>query len=269
MKLYREVFRIRNYEVDRGGVLKAAALLDYLQEAASNHAAHLGFGYEHLVRDKRAWLLNRLDLEIDRMPNWGETMVIETWPKSGFKMLALRDYRIYVVSDTIPNEATACDDGTLAEDAQLVQIGRATSGWVLLDTERRRPLRPTDHIRAELTSPDEHGIKEPPRKLEAGADQSTGLSADMHVDTRRSAYADIDVYQHTNNARLVQWMIDGLARQGSPAFRSLSVNFMAEVMEGDEVQVMVSAAGDEHTGVVCRALLKSAQTIHAICEVRA
>lgn len=267
MKLYREAFRIRNYEVDRHGTLKAAALLDYLQEAASNHAAHLGFGYRDLERDRRAWLLNRLDLQIDRTPKWGETVVIETWPKSGFKMLALRDFRIYVLaaadaatpasgaSGTSP--ASGCDEGTIADDAQLERIGQATSGWVLLDTERRRPLRPTDHIRAELTSPERHGIENPPQKL------STDVAQEVAVETRQSGYADIDVYQHTNNARLVQWMIDGIARTGSPGFHQLSANFVAEVMEGDTVDVLVSTHG-----AVRRAVLRSGAGIHAVCEVQ-
>ena len=84
--VYKEIFKIHTYEVDIHNRLTIQALAQFLQEAASNHAALLGFGVEYLLKNNRTWVLSRLAIEIHNLISLGETITIKTWPADTEKL---------------------------------------------------------------------------------------------------------------------------------------------------------------------------------------
>ena len=78
--VWRESFEIKSYNVDFQQNVKPSVLMQFFQEVASNHAASLGAGYDALILRELFWALSRLTVEITRIPKWGETILIETWP---------------------------------------------------------------------------------------------------------------------------------------------------------------------------------------------
>jgi acyl-CoA thioesterase FadM len=76
----------------------------------------------------KAWILSLLHLTIDRLPRWEEEIVVETWPSGLDGLRATREFVLSV-------------EGAAA--------ARATSAWLVFDTERRQPARlPADHLDA-------------------------------------------------------------------------------------------------------------------------
>ena len=80
--VWKESFKITSYQVDFQENIKPTNLMQLFQEAAGNHAAHLGAGYNALLEDKLFWALSRIRVEIGKLPKWGDEIRIETWPNS-------------------------------------------------------------------------------------------------------------------------------------------------------------------------------------------
>lgn len=212
MKRHSEQVSVRSYDADRAGRVKPSSLFNYFQEAAWRHAEELGFGYRALLEHGLFWVLSRIQLEWDAGLGWGDELTLETWPKGVSKLFALRDFLLTRA------------DGTTAV--------RATSAWLTLDLESKRPRRPEKIMNEKAMRLDDHAIEQLPGKIVMPADLD-------HRDTRLVRYSDLDVNRHVNNARYVDWLFDVLPpRDEQPvAFSRLSVQFTGEALAGEELEV--------------------------------
>jgi hypothetical protein len=74
---WTEQFKIHSFEVDCSGVGTVESVCRHFQEAAWNHAEHLGVGYERLRKENRIWVLSRMVLKFERSLRWGETITVQ------------------------------------------------------------------------------------------------------------------------------------------------------------------------------------------------
>ncbi len=81
------------------------------------------------------WMLHRLHIQLTKMPLQNEEVYIETWPSGVDRLFALRDYRM------------------IRENGE--ELVRATSEWMYIDLNRRRPMRLTEKV---IRMSTEHGI---------------------------------------------------------------------------------------------------------------
>jgi medium-chain acyl-[acyl-carrier-protein] hydrolase len=163
--------------------LRLVVLNRMLQEAAWQHALLLGKGFIDKAAGGYYWVLARLRLSIDSLPKWGDTFTIETYPVGTDRMFALREFAVL--------------------DADNYCIGRATSGWLVVDAGRQRPVRPESLVAdLDLSQPCYTG---PTGKLEPPG----------QLTTRYGPYPvrlhDIDQYRHVNNTAYLEWILDSLA----------------------------------------------------------
>ena len=116
-------YGIRSYEIDAGGRLSIPSIFNLLQDAASNHALRLGVSVHQLLEKNYTWVLSRMMLKMDAFPAWRDPIRIRTWPSGIQTVFALRDFEIMDNTDRI--------------------IGSAVSAWIVIDADKRRPVRPT------------------------------------------------------------------------------------------------------------------------------
>ena len=135
---WSETVVVRAWEVGPESEAGVPALCNWLQDAAGDHASALAWGMEALHAKSLTWVLARLHLRIERLPAWREELVVSTWPCGVHRVLAVRDFGIHSGDDT---------------------VAVATSGWVLVDTATRRPVRPGPQLQA-------IAARMPPRALE-------------------------------------------------------------------------------------------------------
>ena len=178
---YKEHFRITCYDADHNGNLKLFAFMNHAQELANIHASNLGFGYETMIEKSVAWILSRVHVKFLRYPQWKEEINIETWHKGDDRLFGLRDFHAY----------------TDADETLIL----ATSSWVIIDTESRRVQRVRNILGEEYKGAERDAIKESAQKLSS----PEGME---FAGERRVALSDIDINQHTNNAKYVEWAID-------------------------------------------------------------
>lgn len=222
---WKETYRVRSYETDPTGRASTAAVCNYLQEAAANHAYSLRLSVEHFRERPLTWMLGRLRVLVETYPRWRDEVTVETWPSGVDRLLATRDFLIF--------------------DGDGRTIGRATTGWMLIDLERRRPVRMPEAVTALALLDRNRAAEDASATLPAPA----AGAAEHHV---RVEYNDLDVNKHVNNVRYIEWALEGLTaeRRDAHDLAELDVHFRAEAVYGDVVAVRagpVDGSGEDRS----------------------
>ncbi|MDF9799924.1 medium-chain acyl-[acyl-carrier-protein] hydrolase [Catalinimonas alkaloidigena] len=207
--VHQQHFTVRSYDVDFQRHLRTDVLCGFFQEVASEHALKLGVGYQQLDEQQLFWVLSRLLLQITKLPRWHEEIIIETWAKGTDRLFALRDF--------------------VVRNGQGEILIQATSYWLMLNANSRRPVRP-DSFFARLKH-EAHAIDEPIEKLES-------TKAKLSY-TEIARYTELDHNQHVNNIRYVSWMLNSFPLDffSQHELQTLQINFQSELREGDSVEI--------------------------------
>lgn len=167
-------FTVHYHEVNLHGEATPLTMLYFMEDAAIAHSEAAGFGIGRLKNEGLAWVLNRWHFEMDRYPSLGESVTIETWPSNFDRFYATREF--------------------LIKNSQHEILGRATSRWIFLNLEKKRPLRIKDAF-AEAYGLDSH------RAIESDFEE---LDSVEYAD-REHAFlvrrSDIDTNGHVNNVK--------------------------------------------------------------------
>lgn len=219
--VWTESFRVRSYEADPGGRASIQTMCNYLQEAASNHAAELGVSIEHLTKENLIWMLARLRVEVDAYPGWRDEVTVETWPSGSDRLYATRDFLV-------------------RSDREL--LARGTSAWLLVDAKRRRPVRQPEFITG-IELPDrQRALEDLPAKLPHPPEP-------VREHLVRVRFSDQDLIGHVNNVLYVDWSVESVPLVETHAVQALEVQFRAEARYGDEVTVQTGRADVSEDGI--------------------
>jgi len=221
LPVWSESYLVRFNAIDRSDTMTLDAVFNVFQELAVSHAENLGVGREAMAQTGQAWILSRMSVQVDRRPRYGETLTVRSWPRNWEKLFALRDFDVL--------------------DSGNVPVIRARSCWIILDMEKRRPLRP--HAVMEGIHLNE-GMDAMPF-VPAGLEERRSL---QKAAEHRAVYTDVDYNGHVNNISYIRWIENAV----EPALlerakRSrLDVNYMNEVLPGETVNLLY--AGIETPG---------------------
>lgn len=206
--------------------------MQLFQEAAGNHAQHLGAGYAALLKEKLFWALSRIRVEILQLPKWGDEIHIETWPCSLVGPFFRRDFIFY--------------------NQQNQPICKGVSGWLLLNSETMRPQR-ADRLGIGLP------FNEGKFALETFPDRLSGTSETV-VFSKEILYNEIDVNYHVNNTRYLDWVMDCFNSDfyQKHQLKSFALEFLGEMHWGDEVELL---SGQEETSFHIQAVNKKSDKI--------
>lgn len=213
--VWREDYRIRSYEVDCRNRLSILSMFSFMQEAASRHAAALGVSIHQLQAENYTWLLSRLKIKIAAPPGWNDRIRINTWPSGTQQLFALRDFKMNGADNQI--------------------IAAAISAWLVIDLQKRRPVRITPFVERLRPIEGSHIMTERLDKLPA-------LSDPVHKKSFVVRYSDLDINQHVNNVKFVEWVVEGLpaATLNAAVLSELEINFLAEAFHEDQIRATCS-----------------------------
>lgn len=204
---------ICSYDVDPHQTARLPALCRFMQEAAYHHAGHLGLGHSYLAKRGLAWVLARLRIEVDRLPLWGDTIHIRTWPSGRDRLFFYRDFEI-----------------TLEGERVLL----ASNAWALIDIEKRERANSDIYLNDEFP--------EGERVLDSRPARLKGCSCVEGV-TTPVTYGDLDLNGHVNNVRYIEWILNSLPLgfHEMHTVQALECNFLAEAVYGQSVSVCSEA----------------------------
>jgi len=207
--VHRKTFQVRAIEIDGGGFIQPIPFLEYVLEAAGEHAAGGGLAVTDLFKKGLTWVLSRFHIEITRYPKWGETVQINTWPSGRGTLFAVRDYEIL--------------------DAEG-PIAAATSSWLIVDLKTRRPVRTAEHL---------EGF--PLLEKRALADEFASLPGPEREDVVKEFpvfFSDIDLNGHVTATvyihRALETVPDEILFGWRPA--GIEVNYRGEAFYGDGIR---------------------------------
>jgi acyl-ACP thioesterase len=148
----------------------------------------------------------------------------------------------------------------LSTDA--AEIGHATSRWFVLDTERRRPVRPPRSL---------YDLETPDRALPL-PHHFDDLPAPARVDhetTWRARYHDLDLNRHVNSVRYLEWALGTLPDDLLDAHQctGVALQFRAEAALGTPVRATAQVDADG-TDPAARHALHHAETDERLATAR-
>lgn len=199
---------VRGYEAGPDGFVHLQQLCNYLQDAADANAHALGVGFGALLERNRAWVLARLRIVINRLPRFGDSLMVLTWASGSNKLYAFRQFRV------LNGDELLC---------------RAASAWPMLDVEKRVAIRMPEEVRAiqpPLDAPGELPL-EPDKVQDLATPASEVLFTVRH--------ADLDYNGHVNNAALCQWLLEAAPPLAPPPWRlrEMRIRYRAELTMGE------------------------------------
>ena len=168
MVKYSEEIDIRGHYTDLEGRLIMKSLCDLFNDVANVQTYALKIDVPTLNEQGLTWMLHKLHILINRMPEQGENVTLETWPSGIDRLFAIRDFRMVA-----------------GEEVLL----RATSEWMVIDVNRRRPVR-----------------------LPACELDTKKMPIDFESTRRFTAtYDNIDFNKHVTQATYVRWVTNSLS----------------------------------------------------------
>ncbi|ACS79414.1 acyl-[acyl-carrier-protein] thioesterase [Maridesulfovibrio salexigens] len=186
-------------------------LMCRLQEAATAHADSLGFGIEDMAKQGCFWVLTSVRIEIAELPLREKTFALTTWSRGAKKLRAFRDF-------------SGCDENGR-------EIIRASSEWMVLDSQTRRPIAIDQKLN--LHAQDRCVFPDPMKRLRPGTPEKELRSLNV-------GYSSLDANGHVNNTEYLRWSFDGLRSLGFDQnnVKSIRVAFLSEVFEGNTIKLM-------------------------------
>lgn len=202
--IHISTFKVRNYECDAYGHLNHANYLRYMEEAAFNASAEVGYNKARYESMGHLWLARETDIEYLNPLFYGDTVEIKTWVSDFRRVRSIRRYE-FRRGDEL--------------------IARASTDWVYLDATTMRPAAVPPEMVAAFAGDEPVVPAEPRDPFPAAPPPPPGVFKLR----RRVEWRDIDSAQHVNNAVYFNYIedcgIQAVASFGWPITRMREMGF--------------------------------------------
>ncbi|NHM06961.1 acyl-[acyl-carrier-protein] thioesterase [Flavobacterium sp. CYK-4] len=193
------------------GFLRYTELCNLLQLTAAAHSESGGFSFVDMQAFDQAWVLSRMRLEISKLPKWKDVITIKTWINSLENSRSVRAMEVTVNGEKY--------------------VGAETF-WAVFNTKTRRPEgMALAHEHCEKY-PDERATLLPFSKIDI--DRNNEL-----VFERKVVLSDLDIVNHVNNVKYLEWCLDLVDDNEilNQRISSFEMNFLKELSLNDWVQI--------------------------------
>ncbi len=238
--IFKDKLKIKYSEMDYKLALKPSALLNFLQDMASENAENLGFGYSYIRQHNLMWFILKYRMEFIDYPVSVYDLTIATEPRGCNKLFAFRDFWLY-------------------EGDRL--LGSIETPWSLVDINSKSIVPPqnalnNDYMPAFVKREDDLNYKKIklPEKID--------ITKIFEI-----RYDDIDVNCHANNGNYIIWAFEPLDFEfkSSHKLKILDIQFKKEIKFGQKVLSQIEFK-DENTTVH---VIKNAETNEDLCLLEA
>ena len=207
-------------DVDASLHLRLPDLLNYMLHASAQGEDELGTGVEFMRKAYGAgWVLERFAVQIDRLPLYHDTLVIQTWPTTVAHNMVFRAYEL-----------------SIEHAGGLQPIGQATGIWTIIDLQTRgiAALPFTDsYLWMNHTSDRTVSL--------ARLRHPTAIERVTHCLTHKIHYTDLDLNNHCNSAKYLQFMLNACDVLTGVAPIQIDLRYAHELGPEDTITVEAEA----------------------------
>ena len=228
-KVGRYEFMAEPFHCDFSGRLFMGHLGNHMLNAADFHSTDRGFGMKRLMTINRSWVLSRLAIEMNEMPQQYTRFRVETWVESAMRYFTSRNFAV-VGASPAPSEG----------EEKVYGYGRSI--WAMIDTETRQP---TDILSIDDGAINDWIEKDKPCPIDKGGRVKMSDGAQL-VRTIDTYYNDVDINGHINSVKYIEHVLDlwPLDWYREHAFKRFEIAYVAEAHQGDRLSFYKEATGD-------------------------
>lgn len=201
---YTRTFRVRHYECDQYGHVNAPNYLRYMQEAALEASAAVGYDEARYNELGSLWLIRETDIEYLSPLRYGDRVAVTTWVEDFRRVRSRRRY-----------DLTNVETG--------VKVAQAATDWVYIDRASFQPIH-VPQVMVEAFIERDITTSAPPR---AKFPEAPPPPPGAFVQRRRVEWRDIDAAGHVNNATYANYIEDAAVQAARASGWSLT-RMMAE-----------------------------------------
>ena len=195
---------------------------NHMLNAADFHSSARGFGMKYLLTINRSWVLSRLAIEMDEMPQMYTKFNVETWVESAMRFFTSRNFRV------------------VGEDGKVYGYGRSI--WAMIDTENRQP---TDIFSIDNGAINNWIVKDKDCPIDKGGrvKMDDGAVLMRTIDT---CYNDVDINGHINSVKYIEHVLDlwDLDWYCDHQIKRFEIAYVAEAHGGDRLSFFMEEMGD-------------------------
>lgn len=258
--IHKRTFRVRSYECDAYGHVNNANYLRYMQEAALDASAAVGYDEARYEALGHIWVIRETSIEYLRPLRFGDSVEVTTWVGDFRRVRSRRFYELRELSS-----------GEL--------VAKASTDWVYIERATLRPARvPPEMVAVFL--PEGAPPAAPPRDpFPAAPPPPPGI----FTMRREVEWRDIDPEQHVNNATYLNYMEEcgikaalafgwSINRMRSEGFaivaRQLRIEYRLQAALGDELAITTYLSDLRRASATRHYLITRANDSELIAQAR-
>jgi len=211
--MYEYDIRVGFSQCDVNTSLSITSLIDIFQDCSTFHSHDLGVGFATLEKENLAWVINYWELDIDRMPELCEKVVVGTAP---YEFKGFLGYRNFAMKDM---------DGKY--------LVKANSLWSLMNLQAMRPVKAPDFIRNAYSVEEKLDMEYGPRKVQIPEENFEKFDREpvtvmMH---------HLDGNHHMNNGQYIKIAMSEIGEE--IVIKRLRTDYRMQAMLGDTIYPVV------------------------------
>ncbi len=213
IEVHKSKRRINVSDVDFNSKLRLDNIFNILQNEALEHSEKIGVGFKTYMKKSQTWVLTWAKIKINQYPEFEDEIEIHTWLKKIFKLYTLRDFTFF--------------------DKNKREIINASTGWLLLNLENLRPIRPEEIPETVSFLPEKNAISDLPQKIIIKEDLK-------EVFRKKIYYSDIDVNFHVNNSKYIEFILNSFPIEflKENEIEMIELYFISDSKINDEIEVL-------------------------------
>lgn len=209
--VYSHEWEINFTQCAPNGFLKYVDLCNLLQLTAAEHSILGGLSFNDMQKHHQAWVLSRIRIEMTALPKWQDTVTVKTWIENLEGNKSIRNIEMYL-------------NGT--------KIVGATTFWAVFNTQLRKS--------EPLALAHDHFEKFPNvTATNTGFSRINVFQETKEVGNRTVALSDLDIVNHVNNTKYLEWCLDVIAPKQilTQQIKAIEMNFLRELNLNDNVTI--------------------------------
>lgn len=220
MGTYEYNTRIQFCDIDEKNRLSPKGLVRILGEAAGIHSEAVGYGLNHTPQTHLSWMILNWKIEFLLRPSWNSELIVKTWARAFDKISSIRDFNIY--------------------DGNNNLVARASSKWILVDSEKHTLSRITDEI-CEAFGKNDVAVFDTEVNDKLQEPQNSNFVYEYQIRNR-----DIDTNHHVNNLYYLDFAYDALPKELlDKDFNNIEIIYKKQIKLDDTIKCFY--AYDENT----------------------
>lgn len=215
---FEKQFQVYSTDAGHNSLVRPAAILRYLQEAAVHQMLTEGPSYRELFEKGFAFILSRINLQLYRPLYEYELVTARTWACAERGASFGRSYQLFRGDEL---------------------IAEAVAVWGLIDIQKGTPVRVDE---AGLHYSNDEALPLAPRFVMPRVPLT-------EVARRTVLYEDVDCNGHLNNTRYPDWLCSCIPDIDRLRVTGVQIHYAAEAPLGETVTILRGEADDGRTQV--------------------